>query len=137
MMNDNIRQTLDTWLENGGALWIESNTIYPHDVQLMTTNDDGIIADMYECRDEDLKDMDIDSYIAYLAYNALTYFGIDTKPYSYGKWFIKDECIDDFFGGQDIDESYIENGLPEDEVLHLSREWKNGFWNSVYFKADF
>jgi hypothetical protein len=74
-------QALETWIENGGALWVESSTIYPHDAELITSDDQGAIEELYAERDKEYADMDMESYLKMTARKALEYVGIDPAPY--------------------------------------------------------
>ena len=65
---------IEEWIESGGALWIEPSAIYPHEEYLYTTDDNGEIIDIYNMRDPEYKDMDIDTYLKFLARKALDRF---------------------------------------------------------------
>lgn len=82
---DEDHEALNNWINYGGVLWIETSTIYPHNVQVMTTDDNGIMLDMYNSRSDEYKSMSLDEYLLMLSEKALIHMGID--PDTYITWY--------------------------------------------------
>lgn len=45
---------INEWMEDGGVLWAEEDATWPHAMRLYTTNDEGVIDDMFAAYDGDL-----------------------------------------------------------------------------------
>lgn len=80
-LTDKDHEALKYWINWGGVLWTESSTIYPYNVQVMSTDDNGVIQDMYDSRADEYRDMDIEEYCLMLSEKALTHMGIDPDRY--------------------------------------------------------
>ena len=51
---DEFQDVVDEWCQRGGIIWAEQNLTWPHKTHLYTTDDDGIIDDMFAAYDGDL-----------------------------------------------------------------------------------
>lgn len=65
--------TIIDWLTDGGIIWAEQMSVWPYTTNLYTTNDDGVIADMYAAYDGDLS---LDDWCKWISKDALTFAGL-------------------------------------------------------------
>ena len=65
------KENLRTWFRVGGVIWLET---FPH-VCINTTNDEGIMMEYYETRDDAYIDMTFDEFYKMCAVQSLEFYG--------------------------------------------------------------
>ena len=87
-MNLNIEdiETLNDWIDFGGIIWCESDEFFPCLMRLYHTTDDGIIRDMYIARNEEFKEMDIETYCKAICKQTLENFNVLEEYRKYLEW---------------------------------------------------